>query len=94
MAFPRSQAVVQVVELCDEMLRVSLNDFALKAAALAFREIPEANATSGETTVTRHDTGDISVGVADAADAAERARSGRPVGTLSYERYIRVVTLL
>ncbi|MFB2586323.1 dihydrolipoamide acetyltransferase family protein [Herbiconiux liukaitaii] len=44
--------------------KVSLNDFVLKAAAAAFQDVPEANATWGDTAVRRYDTVDMSVAVA------------------------------
>ncbi|MDJ0324629.1 dihydrolipoamide acetyltransferase family protein [Cryobacterium sp. PH31-AA6] len=44
-------------------VKVSLNDFVIKAAASAFQEVPEANATWGETAVHRHDGVDMSVAV-------------------------------
>jgi pyruvate dehydrogenase E2 component (dihydrolipoamide acetyltransferase) len=44
--------------------KVSLNDFVLKAAAAAFLDVPEANATWGETAVRRYSTVDMSVAVA------------------------------
>lgn len=45
-------------------LRVSLNDFVIRAAALALREVPEANASWGEDAILRHAGVDISVAVA------------------------------
>ena len=45
-------------------VKVSLNDFVLKAAAAAFLDVPEANATWGETAITRYTTVDMSVAVA------------------------------
>ncbi len=45
-------------------IKVSLNDFVLKAAAAAFGDVPEANATWGDTAVRRYDTVDMSVAVA------------------------------
>jgi len=45
-------------------VKVSLNDFVLKAAAAAFLDVPEANATWGETAVRRYSTVDMSVAVA------------------------------
>lgn len=45
-------------------VKVSLNDFVLKASAMAFVDVPEANATWGETAVTRFSTVDMSVAVA------------------------------
>jgi pyruvate dehydrogenase E2 component (dihydrolipoamide acetyltransferase) len=45
-------------------VKVSLNDFVLKAAAGAFLDVPEANATWGESAVRRYDTVDMSVAVA------------------------------
>jgi pyruvate dehydrogenase E2 component (dihydrolipoamide acetyltransferase) len=44
--------------------KISVNDFVLKAAAAAFLDVPEANATWGETAVTRYSTVDMSVAVA------------------------------
>lgn len=45
-------------------VKVSLNDFVLKAAAAAFIDVPEANAIWGETAITRFSTVDMSVAVA------------------------------
>jgi pyruvate dehydrogenase E2 component (dihydrolipoamide acetyltransferase) len=45
-------------------VKVSLNDFVLKAAAAAFLDVPEANATWGESAIRRHGTVDMSVAVA------------------------------
>lgn len=45
-------------------VKVSLNDFVLKAAAMAFLDVPEANATWGESAITRYSTVDMSVAVA------------------------------
>jgi len=45
-------------------VKLSLNDFVLKAAAAAFLDVPEANATWGETAVRRYSTVDMSVAVA------------------------------
>jgi pyruvate dehydrogenase E2 component (dihydrolipoamide acetyltransferase) len=45
-------------------VRVSLNDFVLKAAAAAFLDVPEANATWGEAAVRRYSTVDMSVAIA------------------------------
>jgi pyruvate dehydrogenase E2 component (dihydrolipoamide acetyltransferase) len=45
-------------------VKVSLNDFVLKAAAAAFLDVPEANATWGDTAVRRYDSVDMSVAVA------------------------------
>lgn len=45
-------------------VKVSLNDFVLKAAAAAFLDVPEANATWGESAIRRYSTVDISVAVA------------------------------
>jgi len=45
-------------------VKVSLNDFVLKASAAAFLDVPEANATWGETAITRYSTVDMSVAVA------------------------------
>jgi pyruvate dehydrogenase E2 component (dihydrolipoamide acetyltransferase) len=45
-------------------LRVSLNDFVIRAAGLALREVPEANASWSEDAIVRHADVDISVAVA------------------------------
>jgi pyruvate dehydrogenase E2 component (dihydrolipoamide acetyltransferase) len=45
-------------------VKISVNDFVLKAAAAAFTDVPEANATWGDTAVRRYDTVDMSVAVA------------------------------
>jgi len=45
-------------------VKVSLNDFVLKAAAAAFVDVPEANATWAETAIRRYSTVDMSVAVA------------------------------
>lgn len=45
-------------------VKLSVNDFVLKAAAAAFMEVPEANATWGEEAITRYATVDMSVAVA------------------------------
>jgi pyruvate dehydrogenase E2 component (dihydrolipoamide acetyltransferase) len=45
-------------------VKVSLNDFVIKAAAGAFLDVPEANATWGDTAVRRYETVDMSVAVA------------------------------
>jgi pyruvate dehydrogenase E2 component (dihydrolipoamide acetyltransferase) len=45
-------------------VKVSLNDFVIKAAAAAFLDVPEANATWGESAIRRHGTVDMSVAVA------------------------------
>lgn len=44
-------------------VRVSVNDFVLKACAGAFADVPEANATWGETVIHRHHSVDIAVAV-------------------------------
>ena len=44
--------------------RVSLNDLILKAAALALRKVPQANASFGDGTVIRHARVDIAMAVA------------------------------
>ncbi|MCY7288371.1 MAG: 2-oxo acid dehydrogenase subunit E2 [Cryobacterium sp.] len=43
--------------------KVSLNDFVVKAAAAAFQDVPEANATWGETAIRQHDSVDMSIAV-------------------------------
>ena len=45
-------------------VRVSVNDFVLKAVAGALRAVPDANATWGETVIRRHHDVDIAVAVA------------------------------
>jgi len=45
-------------------VKVSINDFVLKASAMAFLDVPDANATWGENAVTRYSTVDMSVAVA------------------------------
>ncbi|MEV0494013.1 dihydrolipoamide acetyltransferase family protein [Streptomyces atratus] len=45
-------------------VKVSVNDFVLKAVAGALRAVPEANATWGETVLHRHLTVDVAVAVA------------------------------
>jgi pyruvate dehydrogenase E2 component (dihydrolipoamide acetyltransferase) len=45
-------------------VKLSVNDFVLKAAAAAFIEVPEANATWGDDAITRYTTVDMSVAVA------------------------------
>ncbi len=45
-------------------VRISVNDFVLKAVAGALRAVPEANATWGDTVIRRHDDVDIAVAVA------------------------------
>jgi pyruvate dehydrogenase E2 component (dihydrolipoamide acetyltransferase) len=44
-------------------VRVSVNDFVLKACAGAFADVPEANATWGDTVIHRHHSVDIAVAV-------------------------------
>src|SRR5690606_38957580 len=48
----------------DDQYRISVNDFVIKACALALRKVPAANATWAETHILRHDTADISMAVA------------------------------
>jgi pyruvate dehydrogenase E2 component (dihydrolipoamide acetyltransferase) len=45
-------------------VKISINDLVLKAAAGAFQDVPEANATWGESAVRRYTTVDMSVAVA------------------------------
>lgn len=45
-------------------VRVSVNDLVVKAVALAFVDVPDANVTWGETVLHKHNTVDISVAVA------------------------------
>jgi pyruvate dehydrogenase E2 component (dihydrolipoamide acetyltransferase) len=45
-------------------VRISVNDFVLRAAALALREVPEANAAWSEDAIIRHADVDVSVAVA------------------------------
>ena len=44
--------------------RISLNDFVIRAAALALKQVPAANATWTETAIRRYQAADISVAVA------------------------------
>ncbi|GAB3138313.1 dihydrolipoamide acetyltransferase family protein [Marisediminicola antarctica] len=44
-------------------VKVSLNDFVVKAAAAAFQDVPEANATWGDAAIRRHDSVDMSIAV-------------------------------
>lgn len=44
-------------------VRVSVNDFVLKACAGAFADVPEANATWGDTVIHRHHSVDVAVAV-------------------------------
>ncbi len=44
--------------------RISVNDFVIRAAALALKQVPAANATWTETAIRRYQTADISVAVA------------------------------
>ena len=44
-------------------VRISVNDFVLKACAGAFADVPEANATWGDTVIHRHHAVDIAVAV-------------------------------
>jgi pyruvate dehydrogenase E2 component (dihydrolipoamide acetyltransferase) len=45
-------------------VKISVNDFVLKAAAAAFVDVPEANATWGDAAITRYSTVDMSIAVA------------------------------
>ena len=45
-------------------IKVSVNDFVLKAVAKALREVPEANSTWGDNVLRRHQSVDIAVAVA------------------------------
>ena len=47
-----------------QSVKVSVNDFVLKAVAAALRDVPEANSTWGETVINRHGSVDIAVAVA------------------------------
>jgi pyruvate dehydrogenase E2 component (dihydrolipoamide acetyltransferase) len=47
-----------------QSVKVSVNDFVLKAVAGALRDVPEANSTWGETVINRHSAVDIAVAVA------------------------------
>ena len=46
-----------------ESHRASINDFVLRAAALALRQVPEANVSWGEESMRRHDVVDIALAV-------------------------------
>ena len=48
----------------DEGFKLSVNDFILRAMALALRKVPEANAGWSETAILQYDTVDVSVAVA------------------------------
>jgi pyruvate dehydrogenase E2 component (dihydrolipoamide acetyltransferase) len=50
--------------LADEGVKVSLNDFVLKASALALRRVPEVNSSVDGDTILRHRVVDISVAIA------------------------------
>ena len=45
-------------------VRISVNDFVLKAVAAALRSVPEANATWADTTIRKHHAVDVAVAVA------------------------------
>jgi pyruvate dehydrogenase E2 component (dihydrolipoamide acetyltransferase) len=48
----------------DESLKISVNDFVIRACALALRKVPEANVSWGEDGMIVYDAADISVAVA------------------------------
>ena len=48
----------------DEGFKLSVNDFVIRAIALALRKVPEANAAWSETAILRYDTVDVAVAVA------------------------------
>ena len=48
----------------DESFKLSVNDFVVRAVALALRKVPEANAAWSETAILQYDTVDVSVAVA------------------------------
>ena len=48
----------------DEGFKLSVNDFVVRAVALALRKVPEANAGWSETALMQYDTVDVSVAVA------------------------------
>ena len=48
----------------DEGFKLSVNDFVVRAVALALRKVPEANAGWSETALLQYDTVDVSVAVA------------------------------
>jgi pyruvate dehydrogenase E2 component (dihydrolipoamide acetyltransferase) len=48
----------------DETLKVSVNDFVIRACALALRQVPEANVSWGDDGMTVYDAADISIAVA------------------------------
>jgi pyruvate dehydrogenase E2 component (dihydrolipoamide acetyltransferase) len=48
----------------DETLKVSVNDFVIRACGLALRQVPEANVSWGDDGMTVYDAADISIAVA------------------------------
>lgn len=50
-------------ELADQKVRLTVNDFVLKACAIALLRVPEVNSTWMETVIRRYDGADISVAV-------------------------------
>jgi len=65
-AHPRVDALLDLRKQINETasVKVSVNDFVLKACAAAYLDVPEANATWGETAITRYSTVDAGVAVA------------------------------
>jgi pyruvate dehydrogenase E2 component (dihydrolipoamide acetyltransferase) len=54
----------QEINAVEGMAKISVNDFVVKALALALRQVPEANASWGEDGIHRHRKIDVSVAVA------------------------------
>ncbi len=42
------------IEMTESGVKLSVNDFVVRALALALKEVPEANATWGENAIRRH----------------------------------------
>jgi len=64
-AHPRVDALLELRKQINETapVKVSVNDFVLKACAAAYLDVPEANATWGDTAITRYSTVDAGVAV-------------------------------
>ncbi|MFT5539514.1 MAG: pyruvate dehydrogenase E2 component (dihydrolipoamide acetyltransferase) [Alphaproteobacteria bacterium] len=57
-------AVRKEINDTDETLKVSVNDFVIRACGLALRQVPEANVSWGDDGMTIYDAADISIAVA------------------------------